>query len=137
MKSLEITHLSAVAAALILEALPYGAVLNFAVAPESGGGTNRRTFSYFSMMPFGYANFGPLLTALITVLLAVLVLISCFGENRRKLCSRIGVVSAAAVLFSIAPLMFGLSYYSVVGLIITLLLIAFAVLGFARAKNDE
>lgn len=49
--------------ALILEILPFGAVCNFAVSPER---TQRKTFSYFSLVPYGYANFTPFITAVIT-----------------------------------------------------------------------
>ena len=41
---------------VILELLPYGAVCNF-MNPE--GDPWRETFSYFSLTPFGYANFAP------------------------------------------------------------------------------
>ena len=44
--------------AFILELLPYGTVLPFAV-------TLRRAFSYFGLTPFGYADFPPFLTALL------------------------------------------------------------------------
>lgn len=134
-KILRIVHAAVIAAALILEALPYGAVLCFA-APEINGSI-RQTFSYFDLTPFGYANFGPLATAAATVLIAVQVLISCFGKHRPKLCRSIGAVSAAAVIFSLAPLMFGIDFYSLVGLFITLLLTASAALGFVRAKSNE
>lgn len=49
--------------AFVLELLPYGVVLNFA-NPE--GEPWRRTYSYFSLTPFGYANFGPFITAILT-----------------------------------------------------------------------
>ena len=50
--------------ALILEALPYGAVLQFGrpAAARSGSCT-----PYFDLTPFGYANFAPLFTALAPV----------------------------------------------------------------------
>ena len=48
-------------ATLILELLPNGVVLNFA-NPE--GEPWRRTYSYFSLTPFGYANVGPFITDL-------------------------------------------------------------------------
>ena len=126
-----------IGAALALEALPWGAVLNFAVAPESGGGVDRQTFSYFSLMPVGYANVGPFFAAVTTVLLAVLVLISCFGEKRGKLCGSIYGISAVAAVFSLGPLIFGVDYYSLTGLFITLLLVSSAVVGFIRSREYE
>ena len=50
-------------AALVLELLPWGAVCNFA---NPNGAPWRRTFSYFSLIPFGYANVGPFLTGVLT-----------------------------------------------------------------------
>ena len=134
MKALRFVQLALVAAALALEAPPWGAVCNFAVAPESGGGVNRQTFSYFDLLPLGYANAGPFLTALLTCALAIAVIIGCFVQSRALLRCITGI-SAAAVVTSLMPLMFGLSYYSVVGLLITLLLTASVVLGSMRAKN--
>ena len=60
-------------ATLILEILPYGAVCVFAPSPTE---TVRETFSYFDPLPFGYANFAPLLTAITTC--AVLGLLTVY-----------------------------------------------------------
>ena len=49
---------------IVLEALPMGAVCTFAISPTE---RVRETFSYFSLIPFGYANFAPLITAILTV----------------------------------------------------------------------
>lgn len=69
--------------ALILEALPYGAVLQFgrpAAAPL------RELYSYFDLTPFGYANFAPLFTALGTcVLLVLLALYAAPDKTRCKI----------------------------------------------------
>ena len=102
----------------ILELLPYGVVLNFA-NPE--GEPWRRTYSYFSMMPFGYANFGPLITAILTCILLVLVTIYLF-KPRKGLNTAILNVSGFATAASLMPLMFGFDYITVIGVIITVLL---------------
>ena len=104
--------------ALILELLPYGVVLNFA-NPE--GEPWRRTYSYFSMMPFGYANIGPLITAILTCVLFVLVVVYLF-KPRKGLNTAILNVAGFATAASILPLMFGFDYITVIGVIITLLL---------------
>lgn len=57
---------------LILKIFPYGAVCNFADGP---GNTIRKTFSYFSLVLFGYANFTPLITAIITCIMFILLII--------------------------------------------------------------
>ena len=104
--------------ALILELLPNGVVLNFA-NPE--GELWRRTYSYFSMMPFGYANFGPLITAILTCVLLVLMAIYLF-KPRKGLNTAILNVSGFATAASLMPLMFGFDYITVIGVIITVLL---------------
>ena len=58
---------------IVLEALPMGAVCTFAISPTE---RVRETFSYFSLIPFGYANFTPLITAILTVVILLLSLIS-------------------------------------------------------------
>ena len=103
---------------LILELLPYGAVLNFA-NPE--GEPWRQTFSYFSFTPFGYANFGPFITALLTSALTILSLIYLVKPND-KITSTCKVISVLTILVSLAPLMFGLRSYSLIGGAISALL---------------
>ena len=104
--------------ALILELLPYGAVLNFA---NPDGEPWRNTYSYFSMMPFGYANIGPFITAILTCVLLVLVAIYLF-KPRKGLNTAILNVSGFATAASLMPLMFGFDYITVIGVIITALL---------------
>lgn len=116
--------------ALILELLPYGVVLNFA-NPE--GEPWRRTYSYFSMMPFGYANFGPLITAILTCVLLVLVVIYLF-KSRKGLNTAILNVAGFATATSLLPLMFGFDYITVIGVIITALLAGTFGCGFIKAK---
>ncbi len=102
--------------AIVLEILPYGAVLVFAPSPTE---SVRETFSYFSLTPFGYANFGPFLTALLTCVVLVLALISI---KKEKCCRAVFAVSLAAAIISLSPLVFGAEFYSAVGCIITILL---------------
>ena len=105
--------------ALVLEILPYGAVCNFA-NPE--GEPWRKTYSYFSMIPYGYGDFGPLITAILTcVLLVILVLSLLLKKNWSR---SISIISAIATLTSLAPLMFGISNFSLVGAMISACIIA-------------
>lgn len=106
--------------AIILELLPYGAVLNFAPGP---GETLRETYSYFSLMPFGYANLGPLLTAVLTCVMLLLAIILLFKEVR-GIKKALFICSIVAVITSLMPLMFGFTYFSVVGGCITVVLAA-------------
>ena len=101
---------------ILLEILPFGAVLNFAT---DSGETIRETFSYFSLVPFGYANFGPFLTSLLSSALLLLVLFYLMKGKGKK---GIVAVSALAFVTSIMPFMYGFSYVSAVGVVISLLL---------------
>ena len=116
---------------LILEILPYGAVCNFA-NPE--GDPWRKTFSYFDLTPFGYANFAPLLTAIITCAILVMLLIYLF-TGKQGIASATKVMVGIGVLLSLCPLLFGISFFSVVGALITVSLIAeFILMQFTMKK---
>ena len=116
--------------ALILEFLPNGVVLNFA-NPE--GEPWRRTYSYFSLTPFGYANFGPLIAAILTCVLLVLVVIYLF-KPRKGLNTAILNVAGFATAASLMPLMFGFDYITVIGVIITALMAGAFGCGFIKTK---
>ena len=117
-------------ATLIFELLPNGVVLNFA-NPE--GEPWRRTYSYFSLTPFGYANVGPFITAILTCILLVLVAVYLL-KPRNGLTTAILNVSGLATAASLMPLMFGFDYITVIGVIITLLLAGTFGCGFIKAK---
>ena len=105
---------------LVLEILPYGAVCNFA-NPE--GEPWRRTYSYFDPLPFGYANFAPLITALVTcVIFVVLVVFVITGKEKLAVAAK--YILWVASVISLGPLMFGIRYFSVVGGLITASLLA-------------
>ena len=105
---------------IILELLPFGAVCIFAPSPTD---RVKETFSYFDLTPFGYANFASLLTAIISCLIFVLLLIYCIKGN-------VGTAIKAkhllfvGVILSLGPLVYGLDYFSIVGTLITVSLIA-------------
>ena len=116
---------------LILEVLPYGAVCIFASSPTD---RIRETFSYFDLTPFGYANFAPFLTALITCLIFILLLIYWLKGNVVFAIKAKNILYVATVM-SLGPLVFGLSYFSVVGALITTCLIAELLLLQLRIKQ--
>ena len=122
---------------LILEILPYGAVCNFA-HPETDGtiGRFRELYSYFDLLPFGYANFAPRLTAIVTCFVFLFLVIYCFTGKYSIVKITKGVLSAAVVL-SLCPLLYGLDYFSVVGALITIsLIVEFLLLFFTIRKNE-
>ena len=119
---------------LILEILPFGAVCNFA---NPDGAPWRQTFSYFDLLPFGYANFSPFLTAIMTCLVLAAVVAYCyFGTyGLAKIAKEVLFV---AVLLSLGPLLLGAQYYSVVGAMITFTLLAeFLLLQITVQKPKE
>ena len=116
---------------LILEILPYGAVCNFA-NPE--GEPFRKTFSYFDLTPFGYANFAPLITAIITCIVFLLIVIFCITGNPKWACKARNILYVGAV-FSLGPLFLGVHYFSVFGALITVSLIAELILIQFTVKN--
>lgn len=120
MKKKKFLYLILPVISLILEILPYGAVLNFA-NPE--GEPWRETYSYFSLTPFGYANFAPFITAIITCIIFVLLVVYVFTEKHR-LAVLAKTLSYICAVCSLAPLIFGIQNFSVVGAFITVSLIA-------------
>ncbi len=111
---------------LILEILPYGAVLNFMLPSAMEGlpaGRFRELYSYFDLMPFGYANFAPLLTAVTTCLILTLLLIYLITGKARIITVAEGFLCIGVVL-SLCPLLYGIDFFSVVGALITISLIA-------------
>ena len=105
---------------LILELLPNGVVLRFA-NPE--GEPWVRTYCHFDLTPFGYANFGPLIAAALTCVLLLLVVIYLI-KPRKGLNTAIMNVSGFAAVAAFAPVMFGLEYLTVIGIVVGLLLAA-------------
>lgn len=110
---------------LILEILPYGAVLNFmrpAVTEGVPAGTFRELYSYFDLTPFGYANFAPLITAITTCIILLLLIIYCL-TNKQRLAITARNILYVCVVFSLGPLVLGVRFFSVVGTLITITLI--------------
>ena len=130
MKAKKYVSLILISVVVILELLPYGAVLNFA---NPVGEPFRETFSYFSLTPFGYANFGPLLTAVLSVviLLHTVAAIICKSKDLWK---GIRVESAIASVLSLLPALYGFEYYSGIGFAITILLVT---LFYLSKQNKE
>ena len=111
------------AAAVALELLPVGAVCCFAVAPEAGGGYIRETYSYFDPLVFGYANFGPLITAILSCVLLTLWIYGAVFESEGKYFGVMTVLSVIALAASLFPVLLGIKFYSIIGCGITLLML--------------
>ena len=118
------------AVCLFLELLPTGVVLNFATPY---GEPRRETVSYFSPLAYGYGDFGPILTAMLTIVLLILALIYLFLP-RRGVNTAIAGLSACGIITSLMPLMFGLYNATVIGVLITALLVGSAGVSFIQSK---
>lgn len=118
------------AIALILEILPFGAVCNFAVSPEK---TQRKTFSYFSLIPYGYANFTPFITAMITCAVVILLLVYCFKCNHR-IAKVAEVLIGIGAVVSFGQLLLGMNYVSFVSVLISIALVVGFILLHLKLK---
>ena len=129
MKIKKIILIATSVSTLILEILPYGAVCIFA-NPE--GASWRRTYSYFDLTPYGYANFAPFIVALLTCTLLILNIISLL--LKRSLRKTIIVISAIATVLSLAPLLYGVEYFTLTGVLIFIMLSATTVIAIVKEK---
>ena len=119
---------------LILEIIPFGAVCNFAVySPESTAKVHRVLCSYFDLVPFGYANFAPMFTALLTCIIITLMLFYCLFGKKRAL-TAVKILLCVAAVISVCPILLGIKFYSIVGALITVSLIAEAIWLFKSEK---
>ena len=113
---------------IMLELLPLGAVCIFATSPTE---RVKETFSYFSLTPFGYANFAPLITAILTV---AIFLLSLFALKKSGALKALFVLSIIAAVISLLPLVYGLNYYTLVGALITVTLVIESILAKIQQK---
>ena len=119
MKKFKIMFICSNIAALLLEIFAEGAVCYFAT-PEK---IITETFSYFSLTPYGYANFGPFLTAILTCVLFIFAII-LFTPIAKKTTTAAAVVSGISVFTSVLPLiMFGGRGFNLISYLISLLMI--------------
>ena len=133
MKKLKISLLVTIITSIILEALPYGAVCNFAT-PEK---TIRTLFSYFDLTPFGYANFGPFLTACLSCVILLLSVLM-FVSDKPVINKAATIISAVTIVTSLMPLMFGVSYFSVIGGILSvLMIIQFVIIMIIKKRGNN
>ena len=113
---------------IVLELLPLGAVCIFATSPTE---RVKETFAYFSRTPFGYANFSPLITAILTV---AIFLLSLFALKKSGALKALFVLSIITAVISLLPLVYGLNYYTLVGALITVTLVIESILAKIQQK---
>ena len=119
MKKMKIMLIISALVSLCLEIFGKGAVCKFATPEE----TIIETYSYFSLVPYGYANFAPFITAVLTILIFVFAVL-LFTSAAKKITGILKAVSIISVITSFIPLvMFGMEYYNAVSFFISLLMI--------------
>ena len=116
--------------AFILELLPYGVIMKFADGPDS---TYTETFSYFSLLPFGYAVFGPLIAAVLTCALFAVTAIYVF-TGIKGLKTAVMVIVMVTALLSVSPALYGLEYLSLINAVVSLILSVEAVVLLIQTK---
>ena len=130
MKNSRLTVLFAPLLALVLELLPWGTVVYFF---DPALGRYRNVYSYFSLVPFGYANVGPFFTALATCVLLVLLILYVFKGKRSVLLAATGV-SCVVFLVSLTAMPYGVT---MVGVLVTVMLLVSSVLLILKAKKSN
>lgn len=119
---------------VIFEILPYGAVCVF----SDGVTEYTETYSYFDLRPFGYANFSPLVTAVLSCVILVLCIIFCFRKSK-KLNKALATLSGLAAVISFVPFLMGLGFrfYGVCAAAITTLLAVIFILALSVKKRES
>lgn len=114
--------------AIILEILPLGAAIR-TYTPT--GGMNAQTFSYFSLTPFGYANFTPLIVGVLSCVILVMAAAGMFAKIPKK---PVAALSVLATVLSVFPAFMGC--YNLFSWIITMLLAAWTAAFLAFVRDD-
>ena len=118
---------------LCFEIFAKGAVCIFAT-PEK---TIPEYFSYFSLTPYGYANFGPFITAIFTCLLFVFAVLM-FTPLSVKIKKAVKIVSLISVITSFLPLiMFGFRYFNIYSYIISALLVVQFIISLIKEETKN
>lgn len=101
---------------IMLMAQSNGIAMTFASSPTK---TITSYYSYFSPMPFGYANWCPIITAILSIVIVILLLISFNKNMNSAIVICLGLIVIASLL---SWIVFGA--FSITGLIIFALHIA-------------
>ena len=120
--------------ALVLECLPYGIIMYYAI--DDGRGRAPFTFSYFDpVVPFGGADFCAPLIGIFTGVIIILSLIYVFTA-KQGLKTAVMVLAALGIALAVlSPLVFGLDTVSVINVIVMVCLIAEAILTLPLKKG--
>ena len=117
---------------IVLEILPYGAVCVFM---EDGGAEIKRTFSYFDLTPYSYANFSPFVTAVLSCMVCILCI--CFLRINSKIIKKtITMVAGLSTVISVIPIFRGTKYITIISVCVTLSMFILFVLSIMRERQE-
>ncbi len=95
--------------ASILMLMPHAVEMNF----STGNGEDLICYySYYSTMPFGYGDIGPLLTAVATIIILIGLALNIF-YFKRYILNGVFVLYILAIAFSVFHLFFNANAYSI------------------------
>lgn len=122
--------------ALVFEMFPDALMLPFASGPNQWV---TKTFSYFSLTPFGYAEFSPILTGVLTIIIIVLSAINLIQARKAlKLQNADFICAIIAFVFSILHLLkYGAAYMSFPSYAISALILISAVVQAVANRRIE
>lgn len=124
--------LAALAIAIYLEIQPWGVVMRWGAPP--GIETKPDYYSYFDLLPFGYGNFSPFITAMLTVAVTIFTVVVMLLDKRfTKPRNALFVCIVVTVAFSICAIIFNFNDGTTISVLITLALVIAAV--FRAAAN--
>ena len=118
---------------IVLEILPYGAVCMFM---DDGGEKIKRTFSYFDLTPYGYANFAPLVTAVLSSIVCILCILHVWVYNR-IIKKSIAVMAVLSAITSILPFFLGFEYITFTSICVFLSIIILFVLSIIKEQRNN
>ena len=118
--------------AIVSEILPYGAVCVFM---EDGGAKIRQTYSYFDLTPYGYANFSPFVTAVLSCVACILCILF-LKINNNIMQKAITIIAGSSTVISVTPVFYGVEYMTVVGVCVTLSMLILFVLSMIRERKE-
>jgi len=124
---------------IILMALPYGVAMNFYGDGGPAVGERFTSYhSYFSMMPIGYANWFPIITALLSIV-ALTQLINRAIRNKNSNSTVIQPVLACPIISIITSLFSWMIFgtFTAVGLIISILHVVTLALQIVQKRSSS
>ncbi len=103
---------------IFVELLPNGVVLIFATSPTE---RVREVYSYFSLIPFGYGNIFPIITAILSIIILIISIIYFIYENN-YIIKIIFFTLIVSFIISILTIVQGINYLTFNGIVILILL---------------